>query len=113
MRLAVSENKYIEYKYILEPGSYMVNFNLQLAGMKDIVTRDPASLDLNWEINIPQHEQLKKNEQQYTSLYFRHYKEDVEFSGPAQGKMFNNRIFRPSGMGCFQESVFLIGYHCR
>jgi YidC/Oxa1 family membrane protein insertase len=79
MRLAVNENKYIEYRYTLEPGSYMVNFSLHLVGMKDIVTRDPASLDLNWEINIPQHEQLKKNEQQYTSLYFRHYKEDVDF----------------------------------
>jgi len=79
MRLAINDSKYIEYRYVLSPGSYMVNFNMQLVGMKDIVTRDPSSLDLNWEVNIPQHEQLKKNEQQYTSLYFRHFKEDVDF----------------------------------
>jgi YidC/Oxa1 family membrane protein insertase len=79
MRLAINDNKYIEYRYVLKPGSYMVDFHLQLVGMKDIVTRDPSSLDLNWEVNIPQHEQLKKNEQQYTSLYFRHFKEDVDF----------------------------------
>jgi YidC/Oxa1 family membrane protein insertase len=79
MRLVVGENKYIEYRYVLHPGSYMVDFNLQLVGMKDIVTRDPASLDLAWQINVPQHEQLKKNENQYTSLYFRHYKDDVDF----------------------------------
>jgi YidC/Oxa1 family membrane protein insertase len=78
MRLVIGENKYIEYRYELEPGSYMVNFKMQLVGMKDIVTRDPSSLDLSWEIDVPQHEQLKKNELQYTSLYFRHYKEDVE-----------------------------------
>jgi YidC/Oxa1 family membrane protein insertase len=34
---------------------------------------------MKWEIFVPQHEQLKKNENQYTSLFYRHYKEDVEF----------------------------------
>lgn len=79
MRLAVNSDKYIEYRYTLEPGSYMVHFSMELSGMKDIVTRDPAALDMSWEINIPQHEQLKKNEIQYTSLYFRHYQEDVDY----------------------------------
>ena len=82
MRLSVSENKYIEYSYSLEPGSYMVNFNIRLSDMKDIVTRDPSSLDMNWEVFVPQHEQLKKNENQYTSLYFRHHLEDVDFFRP-------------------------------
>lgn len=79
MRLALSENKYIEYRYIVEPGSYMVGFAMQLVGMKEMVTRDPSSLDFTWEMNIPQHEQLKKNENQYTTLYFRHYKENVDY----------------------------------
>jgi YidC/Oxa1 family membrane protein insertase len=79
MRLLVGDNRYIEYRYVLKPGSYMLNFNIQLVGMKNIVTRDPSTLDLSWEINVPQHEQLKKNENQYTSLYFRHYKENVDF----------------------------------
>jgi YidC/Oxa1 family membrane protein insertase len=86
MKLAVNEGKYIEYRYVLEPGSYMVAFNIQLVGMKDIVTRDPSALDLTWEANIPQHEQLKKNEIQYTSLFFRHYKEDVDFFSPKTSK---------------------------
>jgi YidC/Oxa1 family membrane protein insertase len=86
MRLAINDNKFIEYRYVLNPGSYMVNFNMQLVGMKDIVTRDPSSLDLNWEVNIPQHEQLKKNEQQYTSLYFRHFNEDVDFFSSKSNK---------------------------
>jgi YidC/Oxa1 family membrane protein insertase len=79
MKLAVSENRYIEYSYKLKPESYMVNLDIRLVGMNDIVTRDPSSLDLNWEIYVPQHEQLKKNENQYTSIYFRHYKEDVDY----------------------------------
>jgi YidC/Oxa1 family membrane protein insertase len=78
MRLQVADNKYIEYHYVLAPGSYMINFNITLQGMKDIVTRDPSTLDLSWEINVPQQEQLKKNENQYTSISFRHLNEDVE-----------------------------------
>jgi YidC/Oxa1 family membrane protein insertase len=82
MRLALADNKYIEYRYIVEPGSYMVGFNMQLVGMQDIGTQDPASIDLSWEVNIPQQEQGKKNEDQYTALYFRHYKEDVDKFNP-------------------------------
>jgi YidC/Oxa1 family membrane protein insertase len=77
MRLQVSDSRYIEYHYVLIPGSYMINFNITLQGMKDIVTRDPSTLDLSWEINVPQQEQLKKNENQYTSIYYRHFNEDV------------------------------------
>lgn len=77
MRLQVSDAKYIEYHYVLKPGSYMINFDITLQGMKDIVTRDPSTLDLSWEINVPQQEQLKKNELQYTSIYYRHQNENV------------------------------------
>jgi YidC/Oxa1 family membrane protein insertase len=77
MRLQVSDAKYIEYRYVLMPGSYMINFSITLQGMKDIVTRDPSTLDLSWEINVPQQEQLKKNENQYTSIFYRHFNDDV------------------------------------
>jgi len=86
MRLAVSENRFIEYRFALKPGSYIVDFSISLAGMKDIVTRDPSSLDMNWEIYVPQHEQEKKNENMYTSLYFRHHQEDVDFFRARQSK---------------------------
>ncbi len=78
MRLSIAENKYIEYHYTLEPGSYMVNFNITMEGMKDIATRDPSTLDFTWEMKIPQQEQLKKNENMYTSIFYRPFGEDVE-----------------------------------
>jgi len=86
MRLAINTGKYIEYRYTLEPGSYMVGFSMNLVGMKDIVTRDPSAIDMTWEVYIPQHEQLKSNENQYTSLYFRHFNEDVDFFRARQSK---------------------------
>lgn len=86
MRLAVSDSRFIEYRYTLEPGSYMVKFTMQLSGMNDIVTRDPASIDMNWEIYARQHEQGRSNENQYTALYFRHFQEDVDFFKGRQSK---------------------------
>ncbi len=77
MRLQVSDDRYIEYHYVVEPGNYMINFSITLQGMKDIVTRDPSTIDLSWEINVPQQEQLKKNELTYTSIYYRHQNDDV------------------------------------
>lgn len=86
MRLAVNENRYIEYRYQLKPADYMVDFSIHLAGMKDIVTRDPSAIDMNWEVYIPQVEQEKKYENQYTSIYYRHHQEDVDFFKPRQNK---------------------------
>jgi YidC/Oxa1 family membrane protein insertase len=86
MKLMVDPEKYIEYIYRLDPNSYMVNFCIRLVGLRDIGTRDPSSLDLSLEIYVPQHEQEKKNENQYTSLYFRHYQEDVDFFKAMGGK---------------------------
>jgi YidC/Oxa1 family membrane protein insertase len=79
MRLSVAEGKYIEFRYTLEPGSYMVGFTMNLVGMKGIETRDPQALDMTWDVHIPQQEQLKKNENQYTSLYYKHYQKEVDF----------------------------------
>ncbi len=86
MRLQVADNRYIEFQYTLKPGSYMIDFSMNLKGMNNIGTRDPNILDLYWEAYIPQHEQLKKNENQYTSLYYRHLNNDVDFFKPRQSK---------------------------
>jgi YidC/Oxa1 family membrane protein insertase len=79
MKLSISEERYIEYVYSLEPGSYMVDFSIRLTGMKDIVTRSPGVLDMKWAIYVPQQEQLKKNENQYTTIYYKPLDDKVEF----------------------------------
>ncbi len=79
MKLMISENKYIEYVYSLEPASYMVDFNINLVGMKEIGTRSPDVLDFKWSIYVPQQEQLKKNENQYTTIYYKPNGEKVEY----------------------------------
>jgi YidC/Oxa1 family membrane protein insertase len=79
MKLTLSEDRYIEYVYSLEPGSYMVDFRINLVGMKDLETRSPDVLDMGWSIFAPQQEQLKKNENQYVSVYYKPLQENVEY----------------------------------
>ena len=88
MRLNADEEKYIEYQYTLEPNSYMVDFKIKLIGMEDISTRDPKSIDLSWEIFSPKQEKGKKNENYYTTLYYKPYKEDVNYFNARTNKEF-------------------------
>lgn len=88
MRLDAGENKYIKYKYKLEPDSYSVDLIIELEGMESISTRDPKSIDLHWEIYSPKQEKGKKNESYYTTLYYKPYQEDVDFFSARSNKEF-------------------------
>lgn len=88
MRLDAGEEKYIEYQYKLVPNSYMVDMNINLVGMENISTRDPKSIDLSWQLFSPKQEKGKKNENYYTTLYFKPYKEDVDYFNARTNKEF-------------------------
>ncbi len=80
MRVASSENKYIEYVYKVVPGSYKVDMDIRVVGLSD--KNDQSGFDyvtLNWVIFSPQQEQGWKNESIYTSLYYKPYGEDVNY----------------------------------
>ncbi len=86
MRLVIDNDRYIEYRYVLEPEDYMVDFRIRLVGMQDVIDQSTTSLDVDWEIYALQQEQLKKNENRYTTIYYRHYQEDVDYLNPQSNK---------------------------
>jgi len=79
LRLKVNENKYIEHTYILHPNSYFIDVKIKLVGIDEITTRQSNVIDLTWEQYIPQQEKSKKNEKLYTTIYYKHYQDEVEF----------------------------------
>lgn len=95
MRLYAGENRYIEYVYTLKSGSYEVGFKANLVGLDDISTRSPEAMDLTWEIYSPQQEKGKANENTYTTLYYKHFKDEVE-SFNAKTKKEDQRIQIPT-----------------
>ena len=78
MRLYAGEDKYIEYQYTLEPNSNTMDFNVRFVGMNDVIPNNYSTLNLNWEINSPQHEKGADNENNYTTIGYKFYQDDVD-----------------------------------
>ncbi|MBE9510333.1 MAG: membrane protein insertase YidC, partial [Bacteroidetes bacterium] len=77
LRLEVSEDRYIEFLYTLEPGSFMVDLDITLYGMDEIIAGNLNNLDLNWEIFMPQQEKGRQNENNYSSLKYKFFEGEV------------------------------------
>ncbi len=74
MRLPFHNGGYLEQKYILPEGSYMVRNELSFVGMEGLVPRKINSFDIDWNLVVPRLEKGYTNEKQYSKL-------DYYFSG--------------------------------
>ncbi len=107
MRLQVEPYKYIEYVYTLEPNSYMVDLDINLVGMKDIFAGNLNSLDLNWEIYLPQQEKGRQNENNYTSIKYKYYQDEVSgFREKSSKDLEENEITTKVRWLAFKDQFF-------
>ncbi|HJX70865.1 MAG TPA: membrane protein insertase YidC [Bacteroidales bacterium] len=86
MRLDAGDSRYLEYVYTMYKGEYMVGFRINLVGLGDISTSLSESIDLNWEMYASQQENNKKNENIYTTIYYKPYEDDVDYFRSRTGK---------------------------
>ncbi|MBN2524494.1 MAG: membrane protein insertase YidC [Bacteroidales bacterium] len=77
LRLHAGENKYIEYKYSLDPDKYMVDFDITFKSMDDIIAPNQNSLTFDWRMYMPQQEKGRQNEDNYTSIKYKYFQDDV------------------------------------
>lgn len=78
MRLALSDDKYLDYIYTLAPDDYMVRFEIKATNMFDVFARDFNKLDMIWTGKIRQQEKGRSFEERYTQLYYKFIADDVE-----------------------------------
>ena len=78
MRLPAGEGRYIDYTYTIKPDSYMVDFNMDFVGMNNVIAGNVNYLDLKWLIYVPQQEKGRKNESNYTAIYYKYYQDEVD-----------------------------------
>jgi len=78
LRLNADSGRYIEYKYTLEPDKYNVAFNVNFKNMEGILPSNQSSIALDWRMYIPQQEKGRQNEENYTTLKYKYYQDDVE-----------------------------------
>lgn len=75
MKLKVSEDKYLEYRYELKPNDYMLDFAIQSQGMSSVINTS-QNINLDWNLKSFRTEKSVKYENQYTDL---RYLQDGEF----------------------------------
>jgi YidC/Oxa1 family membrane protein insertase len=78
MKLPAGEDRYIEYLYTMSPGDYMVGFDMRFVNMQDVMSQQNNYLDLTWNIFVPGQEMGRENEMNYTTIFFKHYQDEVE-----------------------------------
>ncbi|HET8752827.1 MAG TPA: membrane protein insertase YidC, partial [Salinimicrobium sp.] len=69
MKLKVSENEFLEYRYVLKPDDYMLDFVVRSQGLKDVFsTSDPVELE--WTLKGYRHAKSISYESRYTEIRF-------------------------------------------
>ena len=69
MRLKASENQFLEYRYVLKPNEYMMDFSIRSQGLNKIVdlSKNPQ---LDWEMKTFRNEKSIAYENRYTRLAY-------------------------------------------
>ncbi|MGV6845456.1 MAG: membrane protein insertase YidC, partial [Lutibacter sp.] len=78
MKLKVSENKYLEYRYEIKPDEYMVDFSIHSQGLNSSLNTT-APITLDWDLKAHRHEKSIKYENQHTELYYEKEDEKIDY----------------------------------
>lgn len=78
LRLKAGEEGFIEYKYTLAPGKYSVDYMITFRSLENVIASNQKSLTLDWRMYIPQQEQGRQNEENYTTIKFKYFQDDVD-----------------------------------
>ncbi len=78
LQLPAGGDKYIEYKYTLQPNRYVVDFNVTFKSMEGIIASNQNSITLDWRMYIPQQEKGRQNEENYTTIKYKYFQDDVD-----------------------------------
>ena len=105
MQLPFAGGGYIQQKYWLTEGSYMMKNELSFVGMESVIPRNVSNVDIDWSVIIPRLEKGYKNEKQYSKLdyYFTGDKKSEEI---ARGKDASKRIDTKMKWFAFQQQFF-------
>ena len=105
MQLPFSNGGYIQQKYWLTEGSYMMQNELSFVDMNTIIPRNVSNIDIDWSVTIPRLEKGYKNEKQYSKLdyYFMGDKAPEEI---AKGKNDSEKVVNRFKWFAFHQQFF-------
>ena len=68
MRLNAVNNGYLEYKYVLKPNDYMLDFYIQSQGLENVLSQEP--IQAKWQLKTYRNEKSVSYENRYTELVY-------------------------------------------
>ncbi|ESU22708.1 putative inner membrane protein translocase component YidC [Flavobacterium enshiense DK69] len=69
MRLKAGENQFLEYRYVLKPNEYMMDFGIRTQGLNEVVNTSKP-LDLDWQLKAYRNEKSISYENRYTDVRY-------------------------------------------
>ena len=107
LRLFAGDDKYIEYRYTLAPDKYMVDFNVNFKSMEGIIASNQNNLTLDWKMYIPQQEKGRQNEENYSTIKYKFFQDEVTGLSLRQTKEnVKNDIATKLSWIAFQDQFF-------
>ena len=105
MRLPLASGGYIEQKYSLPEGSYMMQNTLSFVGMENSIPRNVSNIDIDYTMVVPRMEKGFKNESTYSKLayYFDGEKKPAEIG---RGRSNTKRVDSKLSWFAFQQQFF-------
>ena len=105
MRLPFRNGGYIQQKYTLRPGTFVVSNELSFIGMEGVIPRNVSYYDFDWDVTIPRMEKGYKTEVQYSKVdyYFGGDKKPEEIG---RGRNADKRIENRVEWFAFQQQFF-------
>ncbi|MCA6423761.1 MAG: membrane protein insertase YidC [Flavobacterium sp.] len=69
MKLKAGANSYLEYKYVLKPKQYMLDFDIQSQGLISVLNTSNVA-DLQWDLKTYRNEKSISYENRYAEIYY-------------------------------------------
>ncbi|TYB76964.1 membrane protein insertase YidC [Bizionia myxarmorum] len=71
MKLKVSEQKFLEYRYEIKPNDYMVDFTIRSQGLSNVIN-GTQPINLDWQLDTYRHDKSISYENRYTRLTYQY-----------------------------------------
>ena len=78
MKLKVSDHEFLEYRYAMIPGKYMLDFTVRSQGLSQHINSS-QKVNLDWSLSAFSNEKSTYYENQQTELYFEKEDENIDY----------------------------------
>ena len=82
MKLKVSPAKFLEYRYVLKPKDYMMDFSIQSQGLNNVINSS-QEVNLDWKLKGHRHDKSISYENRYTRLTYQYEDGKIDKLSPA------------------------------